>query len=60
MPKQYVKIKSINKATPDVLQIVTEKPLAYQFIPGQAAEVSINKPGWGNREETFYIYMYYR
>lgn len=38
-----VKIKSINKITHDVLQIVTEKPNDYGFKPGQATSISINK-----------------
>ncbi|MDA3881679.1 MAG: hypothetical protein PF481_00170, partial [Bacteroidales bacterium] len=46
MEKQIVKINSIKHITPDVLQIVTEKPQKYNFIPGQATEVSINKNGW--------------
>jgi len=48
-----VKIKSVNHATHDVLQIVTEKPNNYTFIPGQATDVSINKPGWENELRPF-------
>lgn len=46
MEKQIVKIKSIDKATHDVLRIVIEKPKQYSFSPGQAAEIAINKAGW--------------
>lgn len=41
-----VKIKKITKITHDVLQIITEKPAALVFHPGQATDVSINKNGW--------------
>src|SRR5688572_9468624 len=50
---QNVKIESIKKVTHDVLQIVTEKPSAYSFKPGQATEVSINKDGWKNKKRPF-------
>ena len=52
--KQYlVKIKSSQHITHDVLQIVTEKPQQYNFIPGQATEVAINKKGWQNEKRPF-------
>lgn len=52
--KQYlVKIKSIKNITHDVLQIVTEKPQDYNFIPGQATEVAINKKGWKDEKRPF-------
>lgn len=55
MKQYFVKIKSIQLLTHDVLQIVTEKPQKYNFSPGQATEVSINKSGWkdGKRPFTF-------
>ena len=46
MSQHIVKIKSIQKVTHDVLQIVTEKPSGYSFIPGQATDVSINHAEW--------------
>jgi ferredoxin-NADP reductase len=48
-----VKIKSIEKITPDVLKIVTEKPAGYLFTPGQATEVSMNKSGWTDKKRPF-------
>lgn len=33
---QKLKVKSVEKATHDVLRIVLEKPLQYRFNPGQA------------------------
>lgn len=48
-----VKIKSINHITHDVLQIKVEKPEGFSFTPGQATEISINKPGWTTRKNPF-------
>ena len=53
MEQHHVKIKSINKITHDVLNIKTEKPDNYDFKPGQATEVSINKPDWQNEKRPF-------
>ncbi|MBK7653411.1 MAG: flavodoxin reductase [Flammeovirgaceae bacterium] len=46
MEQNGVKVKSVEKATHDVLRIVTEKPKNYNFNPGQATDVAINKDGW--------------
>ena len=51
--EHIVKIKSIDKVTHDVLQIVTEKPQKYNFTPGQATEISINKNGWKDEKRPF-------
>lgn len=51
--EHIVKIKSIEHLTPDVLQIVTEKPEHYSFKPGQATDVSIHKAGWENELRAF-------
>lgn len=53
MKQQLVKIKSINNITHDVLQIVTDKPLSYDFTPGQATEVAINNNKWKNEKKPF-------
>ena len=53
MENHLVKIKSIKHITPDVLQIVTEKPPKYTFNPGQATEVAINKTGWKDKKRPF-------
>jgi len=53
MEKYPVKIKSIQHITHDVLQIVVEKPLYYNFIPGQATDVAINKDGWKDKKSPF-------
>ncbi|MFN5422640.1 MAG: FAD-binding oxidoreductase [bacterium] len=46
-------VNAIEKITHDVLRIVTEKPEGYVFIPGQATDVSIKKPGWSNELRPF-------
>ena len=43
---QIVKIKSIEHLTPDVIQIIAQKPPLLAYKPGQAVDVSINKPDW--------------
>lgn len=53
MEKHLVKIKSIVRITPDVLQIVTDKPPKYNFTPGQATEIAINKSGWKDEKRPF-------
>lgn len=53
MEKLLVKIKSIKHITPDVLQIVTQKPDNYTFAPGQATEIAINKTGWKDEKRPF-------
>lgn len=53
MEEYIVKIKSIDKITHDVLQIVTEKPQGYHFTPGQATEIAINKAGWNKERRPF-------
>jgi ferredoxin-NADP reductase len=53
MEQHFVKIKSIEKITHDVLRIVSEKPNGYHFISGQATEISIDKTGWENERRPF-------
>jgi len=53
MKEHIVKIKSIQHITHDVLQIVTEKPNPFDFVPGQATEISINQNGWQNEKRPF-------
>jgi len=53
MEQHLVKIKSIKHITPDVLQIVTGKPQKYNFTPGQATEIAINKTGWKDEKRPF-------
>lgn len=53
MRHQLVIIKSIQHITHDVLQIVTEKPAQFNFSPGQATEISINKNSWKAEKRPF-------
>jgi ferredoxin-NADP reductase len=53
MEAQVVKILSIERLTHDVRRYRTEKPANYHFIPGQATEVSISKPGWHEQARPF-------
>ena len=53
METHIVKIQSIKNVTHDVLQIVTEKPADYNFTPGQATEIAINKVKWKEERRPF-------
>ncbi len=53
MNTRIVRITAITYATHDVLQIITEKPDKFRFIPGQAIDISINKEGWKNKKRPF-------
>lgn len=53
MEQHYVKIKSIESVTHNVLQFTTDKPSQYTFTPGQATEIAINKDGWQNEKRPF-------
>lgn len=44
--KAILKISAIKELTPDVLQIQLQKTAPISYEPGQAANVSINSPGW--------------
>ena len=48
-----VEIRDIFPVTHNVRCIRMSKPEGYHFVPGQAAEVSINKPGWENKKRPF-------
>ena len=43
---KQVKILSIENVTHDVMHIKTEKPQSVSFSPGQAVDISLNKPSW--------------
>src|SRR5215203_2807064 len=51
--EQAVRILSIEPVTHNTKQIRVEKPEGYQFVPGQATEVSINKPQWKEEKRPF-------
>lgn len=53
MEQHIVKIIEIEEVTHDVKSFKVEKPESYTFKPGQATEVSVNKPGWENEKRPF-------
>lgn len=48
-----VKIKSTEYLTHDVIHLVLEKPEDLSFVPGQAADIAINKPEWDKKKTCF-------
>ncbi|HEX2922287.1 MAG TPA: FAD-binding oxidoreductase [Bacteroidales bacterium] len=53
MEEHIVRILNIEQVTHDVKRFRYEKPEGYSFIPGQATEVSINKPEIVNERRPF-------
>lgn len=53
MKNQIVQITNIGHITHDVLHIMVEKPEGMDFTPGQATEVSINRPDWKEESRPF-------
>ena len=53
MEEHIVRIFSIEYVTHDVRRYKIEKPAGYNFIPGQATEVSINTPKWKDEKRPF-------
>ena len=53
MEEHIVKIINIELVTHDVKRFRIEKPVGYSFVPGQATEVSINKPNWKDEKRPF-------
>jgi len=53
MPGQIVKILDKKLLTHDVIFFRVEKPAGFFFIPGQAIDISINKPGWAEKKNPF-------
>lgn len=53
MERHIVKILSTTSVTHDVKRIKVSKPEGYHFLPGQATEVSLHKPGWEEERRPF-------
>lgn len=53
MRETKVLILETSFLTHDVKRFVLEKPKGYKFIPGQAAEVSINQSDWKEKKRPF-------
>jgi len=45
MESYIVKVLATEYLTHNVKRVVTEKPAGYHYTPGQATDVSINRPG---------------
>lgn len=48
-----VTIRDIQPITHDVKQFKVDKPDGFEFVPGEATEVSIDKPGWRDEKRPF-------
>jgi ferredoxin-NADP reductase len=53
MKKHFVKITSIENINPDIIKMVTTKPIGFKFIPGQNVGISIDKPHWNQIKRPF-------
>lgn len=53
MESYNVRVISVRNLTHDVLEIRTEKPKDYSFIPGQATELALNRKGWEEEKRAF-------
>ncbi len=53
MEPSIVRVISVRNLTHDVLEIRTEKPKDYTFIPGQATELALNRKGWEEEKRPF-------
>jgi ferredoxin-NADP reductase len=53
MSNHSLSIESIDYVTHDVLRIITNKPSKFRFVPGQAANIAINKSGWRKEVRPF-------
>lgn len=51
--EQIAKIIALSQITHDVISIRLTKPPGYTFDPGQATEISINKPEWKHEKRPF-------
>lgn len=48
-----VKILKVRPVTHDVREFRVEKPKGYHFVPGQATDVSVNRPEWKDNKHPF-------
>lgn len=51
--EHIVKILAAEYVTHNVRRFTLEKPQGYKFNPGQATEISINKPDWKSERRPF-------
>lgn len=53
MEQQILRIEKIEKVTHNVLRFTLEDSDKINFVPGQAAEVAVNKDGWRDKGHPF-------
>lgn len=53
MEKHIVKVLETNYVTHDVRRMIVEKPAGYNYVSGQATDVSLNLPGWTEKLSSF-------
>jgi len=53
MGNYNVKVASIDNIAPQVLKIVTNKPIGFDLEPGKAAHLAISKSGWITEKRPF-------
>jgi ferredoxin-NADP reductase len=53
MEEHIVKILAIEEVTHNVRRFKLSKPASYTFTPGQATEISINRPEWKDERRPF-------
>jgi ferredoxin-NADP reductase len=53
MEEHIVKILKTEAVTHNVRRFTLKKPAGYKYIPGQATEISINKPEWKEERRPF-------
>jgi len=53
MEKKIVRIRRVEQVTHNVKRFTLERPDGIEFISGQAADVSINKPKWEDEKKPF-------
>jgi len=51
--EHVVRIKKIESVTHDVKRLECERPPGYEFVPGQATDVAINRTGWQDEKRPF-------
>jgi ferredoxin-NADP reductase len=53
MSQHLVRIRSIKDVTHDTICIATDKPENYNFKPGQATRIALDRDGWRNKKRPF-------
>jgi ferredoxin-NADP reductase len=53
MSQHIVRIRSIKDVTHDTISIATDKPDNYNFKPGQATWIALDRDGWRNKKRPF-------